>query len=379
MATDQGWRAYARDGALTLGVVALVVADAVLGPARPGALDYTLLLAGTLPLVARNRAPRTVLLVSLALVFAYTARVEPGPIATTPVLIALYTVVAVGHRVLATVVVVPLTAFAVADNLLSAPEGPAAQAVQAAILPVGWFAAVFVLGEVTRARRAYLRQAEERAAEAERTREEVALRRASEERLRIARELHDSLTHSISVITVQAGVGVHLARKRGEEVPPALLAVQEASQEASRELRATLEVLREPGDAPDIGLRSLPQLVERASGAGVPVTLTVDGPERSVPPEVDRAAYRIVQEALTNVARHANGASATVCVGYGDGTLVLRIDDDGAATPDDAPVPGAGLTGMRERVSALGGHLRAEPRRGGGFTVEAELPLEGVS
>src|SRR6516162_5322872 len=162
----------------------------------------------------------------------------------------------------------------------------------------------------------HLREVEQRAEEAERTKDEAARRRAVEERLRIARELHDSLTHSISVIQVQAGVAVHLARKRGQEVPPALAAIQEASADAARELRATLSVLRREDDGDGSGLSQLPGLVERARGAGLPVTVTVTGAERPLPPEVGQAAYRIVQEALTNVSRHAGQARAHVHLRY---------------------------------------------------------------
>jgi signal transduction histidine kinase len=170
-----------------------------------------------------------------------------------------------------------------------------------------------------------------------------------------------------------------VARRRGEEVPPALLAVQEASGDAMRELRATLEVLRESGgsadEAPASGLDRLDDLVQRARSTGLPATVTISGPRRDLPAEVDRAAYRIVQEALTNISRHAGGAAAAVRIDYtGDG-LVVRVDDDGKADPDAPPVPGTGLLGMRERVAALGGRLRAEPRPEGGFTVRAELPL----
>src|SRR5215472_12858456 len=161
----------------------------------------------------------------------------------------------------------------------------------------------------------HLREVKQRAEEAERTRDEAARRRAMEERLRIARELHDSLTHSISVIQVQAGVAVHLARKRGEDVPPALLAIQEAGADAVRELRATLGVLRsEVGDGS--GLGQLDSLVARARAAGLPVTVTVTGQQRPLPPEADQAAYRIVQEALTNVTRHAGHACASVHLHY---------------------------------------------------------------
>ncbi|MEV0197904.1 sensor histidine kinase [Nonomuraea sp. NPDC050691] len=196
----------------------------------------------------------------------------------------------------------------------------------------------------------------------------------------MARELHDSLTHSISIIKVQAGVAVHLARKRGEEVPEALLAIQEASREAMRELRATLEVLRDSADDPPAtGLDRLDDLVGRARSAGLPTSVTIEGDRRPLPAEADRAAYRIVQEALTNIARHAGPASASVRIRYGDETLLVQVDDDGRASLTKTPVPGVGLRGMHERVTALGGHLRAEPRPSGGFTVQAELPLAGSS
>lgn len=233
----------------------------------------------------------------------------------------------------------------------------------------------------------HLREVEQRAEEAERTREEVARRRAAEERLRIARELHDSLTHSISVIQVQSGVAVHLARKHGEEVPSALLAIQEAGTDAARELRATLGILRDQdgcqtGDS--ASLARLGALVARARSAGLPVTVTTCGEERDLPPEVDRAAYRIVQEALTNTGRHAAGAQATVDLRYGRDCLIVEVTDDGpgraddAAPGDDATSTGLGLIGMRERVSALGGTLRAGPREPGGFAVRAELPARTV-
>ena len=169
----------------------------------------------------------------------------------------------------------------------------------------GWVISAGVMVVASRVWRLHLREVEQRAEEAERTREEVARRRAVEERLRIARELHDSLTHSISVICVQSGVAVHLARKRGEEVSPALLAIQEASTDAARELRTTLAVLRSDEDGDSSGLGHLDGLAARARAAGLPVTVNVTGAERALPPEVDQAAYRIVQEALTNVSRHA--------------------------------------------------------------------------
>jgi signal transduction histidine kinase len=224
----------------------------------------------------------------------------------------------------------------------------------------------------------HVREVERRAEDAERTRDEVARRRAVEERLRIARELHDSLTHSISVIKVQAGVATHLARKNGQEPSPALLAIQEASGEAARELRSTLDVLRRDEDGNGSGLDRVPTLVERAQSSGLPTTYAVHGAVRPLPSEIEQAAYRVVQEALTNVTRHAGTATASVSVTYSASAVTIRVDDDGVGARRP-PVPGYGLVGMRERVSALGGQLRAEPGASNGFTVQAVLPVDAVS
>jgi signal transduction histidine kinase len=263
----------------------------------------------------------------------------------------------------------------------------------------GWVISAGVMVVASRVWRLHLREVEQRAEEAERTRDEVARRMAVEERLRIARELHDSLTHSISVICVQSGVALHLARKRGEEASPALLAIQEASADAARELRTTLGVLRSDEDGDSSGLGHLDKLAARARAAGLPVTVTVSGAERALPPEVDQAAYRIVQEALTNVSRHARWSddggqvSASVHLRYVSDALEIQVDDDGVGishgnhnhtsngtkngnnTSNGADAGrGLGLIGMRERVTALGGRLHAGPRDGGGFRVRAEIP-----
>jgi signal transduction histidine kinase len=245
---------------------------------------------------------------------------------------------------------------------------------------VGWVISVGGMAVALGMWRLHLREVEQRAEEAERTRDEVARRRAVEERLRIARELHDSLTHSISVIQVQAGVAVHLARKRGEEVPPALLAIHEAGADAARELRATLGVLRSHDhdtseDCDGSGLGQLDGMLTRARSAGLPVTVTVTGTQRPLPPAVDQAAYRIVQEALTNTSRHAGQACASVHLHYAQDGLTVQVNDDGDGVGATSAGPGLGLIGMRERVSALGGRLHAGPGEGGGFQVRADLPV----
>ncbi|MCK2214101.1 histidine kinase [Actinomadura sp. ATCC 31491] len=387
------WRPIAQDGLLA-GVVAVLLAVNAIAARNPTVLDLAAVLAGSLGLVWWRRAPLVALSVSTACMLVYAVHAVPGPPAAFPVLVSVFAAVRYGHRLPAALAGAVFLGAYLSAALATVTDRPAFETVQGTTLLLGWFLAAGVTGTVTRHRQAYLEQAEQRAAEAERTREEVARRRAGEERLRIARELHDSLTHSISVIKVQAGVAVHLARKRGEEVPAALLAIQEASGDAMRELRATLEVLRDepatapppeatagdaedepPADPAPSGLDRLDDLVQRARSIGLPTTVTVEGDRRALPPEVDRAAYRIVQEALTNVSRHAGGAAAEVRVEYAPAELVVQVDDDGAASADAPPVPGTGLLGMRERVTALGGRLRTEPRPEGGFTVRAELPL----
>jgi signal transduction histidine kinase len=262
----------------------------------------------------------------------------------------------------------------------------------------GWLISAVVMAVAGGMWQLHLREVEQRAEEAERTRDEAARRRAVEERLRIARELHDSLTHSISVIQVQAGVAAHLARKRGEDVPPALAAIQEASADASRELRATLSVLRGADDGDGSALGQLDGLLARTRATGLPVTLTVTGSRRLLPAEVDQAAYRIVQEALTNIGQHAGrDACVSVRLCYEPGALTVQVDDDGAGARDGRDGhsgadghsvastgngTGLGLIGMRERVAALGGRLYAGPREDGdcqGFRVRAELPARTQS
>ncbi|WP_319459367.1 sensor histidine kinase [Micromonospora sp. RTP1Z1] len=334
-------------------------------------LGYALLTAGGLALAARRRAPVPVLAVTGLCAVGYQAAGFDVP--AVAYLFAVYAAVRAGHRnitVAASVIMLAgLPLAAMASGLHDTGE---AFAQARGALELAWLIAAGAAGEA-------LRQAERRADEAERTREETARRRANEERLHIARELHDSLTHQISVIKVQAEVAVHLARKRGEQVPEALLAIREAGREAARELRATLEALRDDDKNPPRGLDQVPELVQRARTTGLDAKLTIEGHRNDVPAAVDRTAYRIVQESLTNIARHAAAATAWVRIDYRPDALVIRVDDDGKATSDTAPVPGVGLLGMRERVTALGGHLRAAPRREGGFTVQVELPVDQMS
>ncbi|WP_235030213.1 sensor histidine kinase [Nonomuraea solani] len=325
-----------------------------------------LLAVGGLVLVARRRAPVPVLAVTGLCAVGYQAAGFDVP--AIAYLFAVYAAVRAGHRtvtvVASVIVLAALPLAALASGLHDTGE---AFAQARGALELAWLIAAGAAGEA-------LRQAERRADEAERTREETARRRADEERLHIARELHDSLTHQISIIKVQAEVAVHVARRRGEPVPEALLVIQEAGREATRELRATLEALRDDDTATSRGLDHVAELVEQARTTGLDATLTIEGERRDVPPEVGRTVYRIVQESLTNIARHAAATTASVRIDHSPDVLAVRVDDDGKAAP--GTVPGVGLLGMRERVTALGGRLRAEPRGKGGFTVEAEIPMK---
>ncbi|MCE5292082.1 MAG: histidine kinase [Nocardiaceae bacterium] len=357
------------DGLVAAGVSASLLAAALTQPHASSGLapvGYALLVTSGLALIKRRDAPVAVLIVTGLCALGYQAAGLDTP--AVAFLFAVYSAMRAGRRMITVsaavilLVTLPIAAFVSLHDLAQA----IAQARGA--LEIAWLIAAGAAGEA-------LRQAEQRADEAERTREETARRRADDERLHIARELHDSLTHQISVIKVQSEAAVHVALRRGEEVPESLLAIREAGREAARELRATLEALRDDSKHPPHGLDDIPTLVDRARTSGLDATLTIEGDHQDLPVTVDRTIYRIVQESLTNVARHSGAATASVRIDYQPDALVVRVDDDGKATADHAPEPGVGLLGMRERVTALGGWLRAAPRAEGGFSVEAELPM----
>ncbi|MGW3249931.1 sensor histidine kinase [Streptomyces fungicidicus] len=362
------------DWTIAAGVTALLLGTGLSGPHPDGGrelLGAALLAAGGMVLAARRRAPLVVLAVTGLCAAGHQA--AGFELLAVSYLVAVYGAVRAGHRTAALAASAVLLAVLHLVALVTR-EGPARDVVTQArsTLEIAWLIAAFAAGEA-------VRQAERRAEEAERTREKTARRRADEERLRIARELHDSLTHQISVVKVQSEVAVHVARRRGERVPEALLAIQEAAREASRELRATLEALRDDDTTPPYGLDHIPHLVKRFRTTGLEATLTIEGHPRAVPAAVGRTAYRIVQESLTNAARHASATTASVVIDHRPDALAVRVDDDGRTSPDTVPAPGIGLLGMRERVTALGGRLHTGPRGTGGFTVRAELPTNGAS
>ncbi|MFW6719724.1 sensor histidine kinase [Streptomyces sp. MAR4 CNY-716] len=243
-----------------------------------------------------------------------------------------------------------------------------------------------VLGYSAHNRRAYLAAVEERAMRAEKSRESEARRRVGEERLRIARELHDLVAHQITLANAQATVAAHLFDSRPEQTRRSLTELVRTTSDALDDLRATVGLLRQSGDAaepaePAPGLSRLPTLLESFGRAGLKVSLEQEGTARQLPPGVDLTAYRIVQEALTNVTKHAGTGSARVRLVWNRDTLTLTVADDGggartgpAATASER-APGYGLIGMRERATAVGGRLTAGSRPEGGFLVSTELPL----
>lgn len=242
---------------------------------------------------------------------------------------------------------------------------------------LGWSAAAVLLGDLLRNRRGYLNSLEERARYLERTREEEARRRVAEDRLRIARDLHDSVAHAMATINVQAGAAAHVVQRRPEAAGEALAAIQRASGEVLDELNAMLGLLRESAEAaqraPTPGIAEIGQLVEATREAGVPVSLVVAGPVELVPAAVGTAAYRIVQESLTNVIKHAGASAAQVHVrADGDRSLAVEVCDDGVGGRAATAGTGVGIRGMRERAASTGGVLVAGPGPEAGFVVRAE-------
>jgi signal transduction histidine kinase len=341
------------------------------------ALGYALALLHTLPLAARRRFPGAVLALCVATGLAVATLGVPELLGIA-ILVAVYSVAAYGDRW------VSLAGLAAAE--LGAADVQLTQGSFQWPTPITnalVIAAAWLLGHFVGVRRAYTARLEQ-TAELERARAEQARQAVAEERLRLARELHDVVAHSISVIAVQSGVGAHVAKTQPEEAAKALAAIEVTSRAALTELRRLLGVLRqedEPqGDlAPVPGLADLDSLLAEVAKAGLAVRLQVEGRPAQLPAGVDLSAYRIVQEALTNVVKHAGPARAQVAIRYRDQEVMVEVTDDGrgaaAPTGDGRARVGHGLIGMRERVAVFGGDLQTGPRPGGGFRVAARLPL----
>lgn len=341
------------------------------GPRMLDPLGGILLLAGPAALVARRWNPPVVFAGIAAALLIYLAAGYPfGPVPLAA-FVAFGTTVGQGHRRAGYALAAVTFAGVLVVHVLRNPGTGFPLAGASAWL--AWIAAFVAGAELWRARRERREQARAAAAEAER-------RRGSEERLRIARDLHDVLGHHISLINVQAGVALYLMDDDPEQARSALTAIKQSSRELLREMRSTLGVLRgvdeEPPHQPVAGLARLDELVQATRTAGLPVTVEIGGEPRELPPSVDTAAYRIIQEALTNTRKHAGPARATVLLTYTEDGITVRIDDDGTG-PAGSSDGGDGLPGMRERAAALGGTLTAGPRPGSGFRVDAHLLTAG--
>jgi signal transduction histidine kinase len=332
-------------------------------------LGVALLAAGPLSLYWLRRAPLPVLAFTLATSLAYMALDYPrGPVFVALV-IAFAAAVFRGHRGAAW-----LSAAIAWAGFLWLPGWVGDAAAPSVGKVIGIAAWLFVVAGAVE----LLAFHKARTQEAERARRQEEIARSGQERLRIARELHDVLAHNVSLINVQAGTALHLLDKQPERARPALEAIKDASSETLREVRSVLGILRGPGEeaprSPTAGTAGVEELISRTTAAGITVASEVRGEPRPLPASVDLAVYRILQEALTNVARHAQPAAATVRLTFAEEDITLEVEDDGAGN-GEVPAAGNGISGMRERVAALGGDFSAGPRADSGFRVAARLPL----
>ena len=361
-------------------LVTHAVADRDPGTRSLDAVAYGSIVVAAALLLGRRRWPFAVLGGTFAIELAYVARGYPGgPGPCVAALFALGTAAAripprnalwLGGGLLVVELATVLTLGG--RDLLSGPVAAAA----------GWVVVGTLAGIALRSQRESVEAVAARAREAERTRAEEARRQVGEERLRIARELHDVLAHSLAMIHVQASTGAHVVARRPEQAEQVLSAIKQASAEALADLRTTVGVLRAGGEqepepaGPQPSLARVEELVDGARRAGAEVTVDVTGERRRLPAPVDVAGYRIVQEALTNVVRHAAARTVRVALAYEPDAVALVVDDDGrGAAAGDGAGGGHGLEGMRERAALLGGTVEAGPAPGGGFRVTARLPL----
>ncbi|NES16905.1 MULTISPECIES: sensor histidine kinase [Micromonospora] len=393
----------AQDVLLGLAVAVMQVQGSAAKPAEVGSrpltdlghLAYALLAASGLVLAVRRRWPASVFVTTALISLVYFAVGFPDGPGWIGLFVALYTLTAYGDgRRSLLIAGAGITVLATGWLIAAADIEPRAA--------IGWVffriaASVMAtaLGESVRSRRVIAAEALERARQAERTREEEARSRVDAERLRIAREVHDTVAHAIAIINVQAGVTAYLLDKRPERARDALVIIEQTSAQALHEMRAILGVLRSPGNGrvPHPGLGQIDQLTAVAREAGLDVNVEVNASTASLPSAVDTTAYRILQESITNVIRHVGPTRVTVALDYGADTLEIRVVDDGGrddpgedgtgpevsaehrvATGGSAD-PGRGIVGMRERCGLLGGELTAGPRPSGGFEVTARLPL----
>ena len=379
------WPRWAPEAALLAVVTGIQVGGTALAARHQEAardldvLGLALLALGAGSVSLRRRSPAGALGLAFAATASYWALGFPrGPIFAS-LLVTVTAAVLAGRRLAAIVALVAgFVVFSWSRPLLGRGEAPGVAAVLGL---AAWLITILSVAEVVRTRR-------DRSREAQLSRDEAVRRQATEERLRIARELHDAVAHNMSLINIQAGVALHLMEGRdgpGDQVADALGTIKQASREALVELRSILGVLRavdeEAPRAPTPSLSRLDELVATAGLSGVDVQLDVDATviDDVLPRPVDLAAYRIIQESLTNVARHSDRPEAVVRVHREGGVLTVEVLDEGSGRSPGRGIPsgGNGIAGMRERAASVGGELTAGGRPGRGFAVRARLPLGG--
>jgi signal transduction histidine kinase len=378
------------DGGIALVLLGLMIGMLASAPVKAGEhattpAAYLLAVLLTAPFVTHRKFPRTSLAICLAALILYALghfTAFPGlPIFAMTFGITLHS----SRRLALVTVVAAAAAMTVALSLQASSVSSTSTWISTELaIVVAWLAA-----ENLRNRRVRWAELHARAERLEREREAEARRAVTEERLRIARELHDVVAHSMSVIAVQSAVGNHVMDTQPEEAKHALAAIEATSRSALTEMRRLLGVLRQDGEpagslVPAPGLADLASLAAQVQEAGLSVWIHVEGERGRIPPGLDLSAYRIVQEALTNVIKHAGGSTANVTVCYRPGSVTLEIIDDGTGAPPAGAQPappstGHGIIGMRERVAVFGGEFAAGPRAGGGFRVFARLPIPEVT
>jgi signal transduction histidine kinase len=376
------WRLAARADVLLACIVLLLqlagaaaaTANSHSGQAHLNALTWVLVVIGPIALVFRRRQPVVVLWVCLAATLA-----PSGSWATNLSLLVAFVLAAIGGNRHAAWLAAA-AGFICSVWLVPFAAGRHVASVQFGFLLLGWLAVLLVAAEVVRIRGV-------RRAEALRVQVVEARRRAGDERLRMARELHDVISHNIALISIQAAVGLDLMDAQPEQARVSLAAIRTVANDALNELRGVLTALRSDGNdaaprSPTPHLARLPELIELSRAAGISVTTQTVGQARPLPAAVDTAAYRVVQESLTNVARHAPQAKVRVRIGYEASALVIEVNDDGGRRPGKVTVAsggGNGVVGMRERVAVLGGDFVAGPGPRGGWLISARFPLAGTS
>jgi signal transduction histidine kinase len=358
--------------------------------ARPGRSAFTptavlttvVVVAGFVVIPALRWPSWLIPAIATAGVIAAMPSAAPDSPARTALVVAMFLFSLRNDKVAVTVATITVSVSSLVAGSVVATANDRVDLHDLEVLP--WVVASAALGQAIRANRAGRAMLEDRARRAERGREEEGRQRVQAERLRIARELHDAVGHQVALINVQAGaMSLLLDRQDVTRARQSLEHIQDASEAALAELKLTVGLLRQPGDQEPVEpagrLSRLDELIASFTATGLRVDCDITGSARPLPDAVDLTAYRLIQESLTNTAKHAAGTSASIRLDFRPGTLALTVEDDGPSAPTPAqPAPGGamghGIIGMRERAAALGGRLSASPRPEGGFRVTAELP-----